>query len=361
MNITITRSQLFFLIVKTQIGIGLLSLPSKTQSTAKGDAWISVLVAGAVIQLLLLVYWHLNKRFPNHNLRQMTIRIFGSFPGKAVNLLYYGSFIAVAGYASALFIHLIQNWLLPLTPGWVLLLLFLSTSVYLALDNLRVIARFFVLSSVLLGLLILLSLATFAHGPHISNILPVGHSGVGQIFRGSENTFFTMLGFEVILYFFAQVEGNPAGLLKIVTLSNGFVTLFNAYFVFICLIGFSSIAIEQVNEPVIFLFKGLPNPLFDRLDLIFLTIWSIPMTTTIVAYLCLAGKSVTKSQSAYRRMVWISGALVFALGAFLSTLENLDVFGKWMEYEYLFMIAALPLLMWLISFLIKNDDRRGTA
>ncbi|WP_374992171.1 GerAB/ArcD/ProY family transporter [Paenibacillus sp. LHD-38] len=89
LNSTINRSQLFFLIIKTQIGIGLLSLPSKIQSSAKGDAWISVLVAGAAIQLLLIVYWQLLKKYPNHTLSEITVRVFGAYIGKTLNLIYY--------------------------------------------------------------------------------------------------------------------------------------------------------------------------------------------------------------------------------------------------------------------------------
>lgn len=361
MNTTINRSQLFFLIIKTQIGIGLLSLPSQIQSSAKGDAWISVLVAGAAIQLLLIVYWQLLKKFPNLTLSEITVRVFGAYIGKTLNLIYYVFFILIAGYASTLYVQLVQTWMLSMTPGWVLLLLIIGTGLYLALENLRVIARFFVLTSVLFGLLILISFLNFNNEVQVSNILPIGESGFVQILKGSEKTFFSMLGFEVILYFFAQVQGNQKGMLRVVSLANCFVTLFYAYFVFICLIGFSPKALEQVNEPVLYIFKGLSYQLFDRLDLIFLTIWIIPMTATIVSYLCLAGKSLTTNQSSYRRLVWISGLLVYLIGWYLSALENIDFFYKWLQYGYLIMIAPLPILLWLVSFFLKNNKKVGSA
>lgn len=361
MNTTINKSQLFFLIIKTQIGIGLLSLPAKIQGSAKGDAWISVLVAGAAIQLLLIVYWQLLKKFPNHTLSEITVRVFGAYIGKTLNLIYYVFFILIAGYASTVYVQLIQTWMLSMTPGWVLLLLIIGTGIYLALENLRVIARFFVLTSVLFGLLILISFLNFNNEVQVSNILPIGESGFMQILKGSEKTFFSMLGFEVILYFFAQVEGNRKGMFRVVTLANCFVTLFYTYFVFICLIGFSPKALEQVNEPVLYIFKGLSYQLFDRMDLIFLTIWIVPMTATIVSYLCLAGKSLTANQSSYRKLVWISGLLVYLIGWYLSTLENIDFFYKWLQYGYLIMIAPLPILLWLVSFLLKNNEKVGST
>ncbi|MBO7745829.1 GerAB/ArcD/ProY family transporter [Paenibacillus sp. MWE-103] len=357
MKQSITKAQLFFLIIKTQIGIGLLSLPSEMQHITKGDSWISVIVAGLVIQLVLVVYGKLLVKFPNETLSDITIRILGRYPGKAVNCVYYVFFVLIAAYATMLYVRLIKSWMLTLTPPWILFLLIIGTSLYLALDNLRVIARFFVLTSLLFIVLILISLLNFSNEVHLSYIMPVGQASVLTIFKGSERTFFAMLGFEITLYFFSQVDGGRKGIFGVISLANGFVTLFYAYFVFICLIGFSPKVLEQVNEPVLFLLKGLTYQLFDRLDLIFLTIWIIPMTATIVSYLCLAGKSLTAKQSSYRKLVWFSAGSVFAIGWYLSTLESTELVGKWFEYGYLIMIAAVPALLWFGSLLIK--DGRG--
>jgi spore germination protein (amino acid permease) len=360
-NLTITKSQFFFLIIKTQIGIGLLSLPSETERIAKGDSWISVIWAGVMIQLLLIVYWQLLKKFPNHTLSEIIVRMLGPYVGKAINLIYFAFFILIAAYASMLYVRLLNTWMLRITPVWVLLLLIIGTCLYLAIDNLRVIARFFVLSSVLIVVLLLISILSFSNEVHFTNILPIGQAGATQIFTGSEQTFFAMLGFEVTLYLFAQVEGNHKGMFRVMTLANCFITLFYAYFVFICLIGFSPKVLEMVNEPVLYILKGLSYQLFDRIDLIFLTIWIIPMSVTIVSYLCLAGKSLTRKHSSYRKLVWYSGGLVFLVGWYLSTVENVDLYSKWLEYGYLIMIAAVPVLLWLGSFLITNMKKVGST
>nr|WP_243865172.1 GerAB/ArcD/ProY family transporter [Paenibacillus lupini] len=360
-NLTISKPQFFFLIIKTQIGIGLLSLPSETERIAKGDSWISVIWAGVMIQLLLIVYWQLLKKFPNHTLSEIIVRMLGPYVGKAINVIYLAFFILIASYASMLYVRLLNTWMLRITPVWVLLLLIIGTCLYLAIDNLRVIARFFVLSSVLIGVLLLISILNFSNEVHFTNILPIGQAGATQIFTGSEKTFFAMLGFEVTLYFFAQVEGNHKGMFRIMTLANCFITLFYAYFVFICLIGLSPKVLEMVSEPVLYILKGLSYQLFDRIDLIFLTIWIIPMSVTIVSYLCMAGKSLSHKQSSYRKLVWISGGLVFLAGWYLSTLENVDLYSKWLEYGYLIMIAAVPVLLWLGSFLMTNMKKVGST
>jgi hypothetical protein len=117
----------------------------------------------------------------------------------------------------------------------------------------------------------------------------------------------------------------------------------------------------MVSEPVLYILKGLSYQLFDRIDLIFLTIWIIPMCVTIVSYLCMAGKSMSRNESSYRKLVWFSGGLVFLAGWYLSTLENVDLYSKWLEYGYLIMIAAVPVLLWLGSFLMRNMKKVGST
>lgn len=311
-----------------------------------------------VIQLLILAYWHLCSRYPGKNLSQMTVLFFGKYIGRAMNCIYYGFFVLIAGYACTLYVKLIKVWLLPLTPSWVLILLIIVIGIYLAVEDLRVIARFYQLASVLLFVLFAMSLATFVNDVHLSNVLPVGQAGISQIIKGSGKTFFAMLGFEVILFFTAQVKASPREVMKTLTLANCFVTLFYSYFVFICLIGFSQEALSKVKEPVLFLLRGLSFQLFDRLDLIFLSIWIIPMSTTIVSYLCLAGNTLTTTRRTYQRMIRFSGALILMLAIYMSTRESLDTFSKWMEYGYLIMIAAVPLLMWTMSFFLLSYHKR---
>jgi amino acid permease len=63
-----SRFQLFGFILQTQIGIGLLAFPYELHKASGVDGWISLLLAGGIIQLLLLAYIALCGRFPNRNL-----------------------------------------------------------------------------------------------------------------------------------------------------------------------------------------------------------------------------------------------------------------------------------------------------
>jgi spore germination protein (amino acid permease) len=359
---TITKFGLFIWMIKCQIGIGILSLPSEIYGSANGYSWVSILVAGAVIQLLLFVYAKLYERMPGRILSEMTIELFGAFVGRTINIVYFSFFMFIAGYAISLFVQLVHTWLLPKTPEPIILTLISGAFLYLSLQTLSAIERFFTFASMLFVLILLFSLTSFTHDMHISYLSPVGSSGLSGILAGSQNTFFAMIGFEVVLFLFARVHrenGHNVRFVPTMTAANVFVTLFYAYFVVLCLVSFSPRALKLLKEPVLFLFKGLSFQLADRLDLIFLTIWIFAMTSIFVGYLYMASRSLSPRSHSHRKFVWIGSVIVYALGYGMEKADAMEIISVWVQYGYFFMIGILPALLLAISYLTKPKVNRG--
>ncbi len=355
---SISKFQLFFLIIQSQVGIGLLSLPSDMYQSVDGDGWISTLIAGAAVQLLLLIYWALYKRFPNHNFSEMTIKLFGNIAGKAYNIFFGICCMVIAGLSSTLYTEMINIWLLPQTPKWALLVLIVATCLFLALEDIKIISRFFVVSSFLFAILILMSLLNLKEDMHVTYLLPIAKSNFLDIVKGSHHTFLSMIGFEIVLFAFTYVKSDTRGLLKVISFANLFVTILYTYFVLICLLSFSPNALKQLQSPLLFMLKGLAFRLVERLDLIFLSLWIVPMTTSIIAYLYIAGKSLSNNPRFYRKSVIVSSAVIFIAGYYLSTLEQLDQVSQWIQNSYFVVIGGVPAFMLLLSFLLKKVTKR---
>src|SRR5690625_2578234 len=84
----ITTFQLIFLLIHFQIGVGVITLPYDVYMKAKSDAWISILLTGVIIQLIILLYGALIKRFPSSNLYDIVQILFGRIFGKIFIILY---------------------------------------------------------------------------------------------------------------------------------------------------------------------------------------------------------------------------------------------------------------------------------
>ncbi|MGG3467404.1 GerAB/ArcD/ProY family transporter [Neobacillus pocheonensis] len=360
-NHSITKFQLFFILIQSQIGVGLLSLPNVVGKTAKGDGWISTLIAGVAVQIMLVIYWLLLKRFPNLIYTEITQKILGRFVGKMLNLFIYMNFILVGGLAAILFIKIINLWLLPLTPGWMISLLILIPCIYLTISDLRVMARFFVLATSLILLLFFTSFLSWFTPKEIQYILPIGGSGLKNILMGSKNSLLSMLGFEGLLFIFPFIIQNKKGVLKTVSMANISITLFYTYFFFLTIISFSTDQLVQMREPVINLLRGISYKMIDRIDLMFLSIWIVPMSTSVIAYLFFASKSMNVEKKNYTKVVLMNGFIIFLITLIPHDDAIITQFNKYVSYLNYGIVFIIPTLLLILSFLFNKHERSESA
>jgi spore germination protein (amino acid permease) len=355
-HISITKFQLFFILIQTQIGIGLLSLPNVVQKTAKGDGWISTIVAGVAVQLIITIFWLLLRRFPNCTYPEITQKVLGRFLGKFINLFVYMNFILLGGLVTILFVQLINLWLLPLTPSWVLSLIIVIASIYLTISNIRMIARFFVIASTLIILILFISLLSLFIPKEVQYIFPIGSSGVKNILMGSNNSLLAMLGFEGILFMFPFIMDNKKGVLKTISIANIFITIFYTYFIFITLITFSPDQLAQMREPILNLFRGVSYKMIDRMDLLFISIWIVPMTTSLIAYLYFASKSLNLEKKDYPKAVIINGIIIFFITLIPHEDKIITLFNKYVSYLSYAVVFIVPTLLLILSLLFKKHE-----
>ncbi|MDQ0202286.1 GerAB/ArcD/ProY family transporter [Neobacillus ginsengisoli] len=355
-NKKISKFQLYFLLIQCQIGIGVLSLPSVTQKTAKGDAWLSTIIAGIGIEVILVIYWLLLRRFPTSILTEVTEKILGKMVGRILNGFIYIYFVLVGSYALILCIRLTNRWILPLTPPWILALFIIIASLYLTIDDIRIVARFFTFASFLYIALIVISLFNFSHELDIHYVIPVGQSGLKNIMLGSNESLISMLGFEILLVIYPNIQNKEKGYLKTISFANLSVTTLYTYFVFINLISFSPRVIKQIKEPVLYMFRGLSSEIIDRLDLVFVTVWIVPMTTSVMAYLFMASKSLSKQKNSYSKIVVVNSLLIYAISLIPFDDEKLNQFSKFIQYLSYGLVFGAPLLLLLLSYMFKKQE-----
>src|SRR5699024_355603 len=136
--------QLFFLLVHVQIGVSVVTLPYDLFLVADGDGWISILIAGLVIQIYILLFAIVIKRYPNDHLFQISEKVFGKWVGKIFSFFYTIYFILLGVFILNKYALIISAWMMPLTPSWILISLVVVVSLYMGTAELPIIARFLV-------------------------------------------------------------------------------------------------------------------------------------------------------------------------------------------------------------------------
>ncbi|HIW32021.1 MAG TPA: spore germination protein [Candidatus Paenibacillus intestinavium] len=360
---SITTKQLFFVIFQAQIGIGLLSIPYSVHEHAKSDGWISVFFAGIGIQILIILLWVLLWGFKGKNFYEITVIVFGKYLGKCINLLYTIYFLLVLSLLALLFSDLLKRWILSYTPAPIVVLLLIAIGIYIGKNNLRVIARFYVLASGLVILSVILPWFSFGVNFQWEYLFPIGQSGLTNIVIGSHNAIVAMIGFEIIMVILPYVTGTYKQSLKSISMANMAVTLFYVYFMVSCYLVFSPEEIKIIPEPVLYILKAVSFRWVERMDLVFLSIWIIPMATSFITYVYLSSSGAANLFHKGRRKypVWYLMLFVFLAGLLFSSESEIAQFDKYVSYSSYIFMMLIPALTLLVSMIRKKFNYRSTT
>ncbi|MFC0523326.1 GerAB/ArcD/ProY family transporter [Pontibacillus salicampi] len=359
----ISRNQLFFVIVQTQIGVGVLSLPYDLHMEAKQDGWISLLIAGIIIQILIILFWLLSSRFPTSNYFEIIQRVLGKFLGKGLVFIYCIYFLGVILLILLLYAKIINAWLLPRTPLWITSLLMLSVSVYLAKDQLRIIARVYTFVSLLLGLLIAFLLFAIQDS-QLMYIFPVGDASLQELGGGVIKASISLLGYFIILVAYPYTEGTAPQRLKTISYANLFVVLFYAFTVIVSYTYFGTKEIEYITEPVLYLLKAFEMSFITRIDMFFLSIWIVSVATSVTTYLYIAGLGLANifNQPSHEHFTIIVGVVMFfittGLGVKYTTIQSVNSI---LSNAGLVASVGVPLIILFLSFLLNKKDRQESG
>ncbi|NQX71766.1 GerAB/ArcD/ProY family transporter [Paenibacillus alba] len=346
----ITSTQLAFFTIQTAIGEGALTLPYSLHTVSAGDGWISLILAGITSQIVIVLIWQICRKYPELTLIEILPKLVGKPIGMVISLLFVAYFTALASIVLLNYTKIISSWVFPTTPRWIIMTIMMFTTYYLAKESLRMIARFEVLMSSILVILMGLILFPLFKGNALY-LLPIGISGSWDIIKGVENAAIAMAGFELMFVVYPLIQSGERTILKTMMLSYSIVTLFYLLIVIACFIFFSSDELDIVPEPVLYMLKAVSFRFFERTDLIFLSFWITIVMTSIANYVFFAAASIqkllkVKQPSLVTLIVVIICWLLVVLPSDFLLIERLNA---WFSRVTLIMIYGLPILLFAIS------------
>lgn len=360
---SISVGQLAFFVLQTQIGVGILSLPFAVFNVAGSDGWISVLIAGLFVQFMIVAIWVLCRRFPGATLFEFIPKILGRLGGMILSFAYIGYFIAVASLILILVENIVKEWAFPNTPSWIIFACIIFSAIYLVKENLRIIARYHMLVSFSFIILIFLFLGVLNY-LNVLYILPLGGSGVLSIIKGSKEALLAMLGFDLLLVLFPLTQGKDIQRVKAVSLANLAVTIFYTFITISTLMFFSPEELKLVPEPVLYVLKALEYSVLERIDLVFLSVWILTVSTSFMSYLYIASYGITKISRLkhHKKVVPVVGAICFCIALIPGNDKfKIETWAKFISHAGLFFSVIIPILLLLIAtlFRIKGGGKKS--
>ncbi|MFX3625032.1 MAG: GerAB/ArcD/ProY family transporter [Ectobacillus sp.] len=347
----------FYLIHTMQIGVGILGFERYIAQPAGYDAWISIIVSGVSISVLLWIGYRILHRGQN-DLVAIHHDLFGKWVGGALSLYFILYFTAFVITVLRTYLEVIQIWMFPEVNIWVLTVVFLLLAHSFVTGGFRVVTGLCVLS--LLFTIPLLFLKYFPlKEAHFYNMLPVLNHSFKDILISAKKMTLNYLGFELIFIYYPFLK-EPKKSEKWAQ----FGLLFSmSIYLFTALVSFAYFNQDQLKSTVwatLTLWKVVDFPFLQRFEYMGIAIWLF----VILPNVCLsvwAASRVAKQLFAIPQRLALYPILlvVLAVSGLLMNREQIDRFntavsaiGFYTNYLY------FPLLYVLQTFIYKVRKRK---
>lgn len=345
------------MIVGTLVGIDFISIPRTAVQFAQQDAWLAVLVGGLLPLLVLVLIERLGRRFPNMDFIEMSQALFGKTVGSLLVIILSIHMLASTARVIVRFALMDSIYILPQTPLWVICLLLLLVSLYVASQGAKVVGRinelmfYLYLPTFLFFVTPLLSLADY------TNLMPLGGTGPANIARGSlmASLYFSRMEFLLVAYFMVTRKDE---VLKAGIWAVSFVVASYTLVAATALLVFGSESLSRQMSPLIGIFKAVRYPTVERLDQLFVAAWSVAARPAF-NMLCMSGFSLTRVFNLQTRRHLLLVLAIIGTGVFMLTFiprNTLDVliYSELFGYTYPMIGLGYPLLYHLAAALQRR-------
>jgi spore germination protein (amino acid permease) len=305
---------LFFIIYSSVIDVGMMYFQRDLVQDAGYDAWLSILIAAAVVHLLV---WMMYKILSSNNQPDTTIvslnrRYFGKMIGTGFNLVIalYFSFGAFCTFRT--YIEVVQIWIFPFMQMMPLTLVALVLIYYTVSGGFRTVTGLSFWATCSIFLFIAPLTMMVIPYLHPQNLLPILNHSTGQILKSAETMLPHFLGFEVLLVVYPFIEQKSKSQ-KWAQLA--IVTAIGMYML-VCLVAFMYYSQGQIIHtiwPTLNMISIVEFPLMQRIEYLVISIWFIKMLANISLSLWSSTRSLKLAVRANPRISLII-ILVFFIG-----------------------------------------------
>ncbi|KAB8131766.1 GerAB/ArcD/ProY family transporter [Gracilibacillus oryzae] len=253
---------IFFILFSSQMGEGILSFGRKITKIAGYDSWISVLITGFLVTLVIIVIWRLIP--PHEDLIDIHQTLFGKIIGNLLSFLFGIYLLVISMFVLRSYVEIIQVWFFPdLSLLWFYFIIYLLI-VYIVLGGFRIIVGFAFFSA-WIPLSLLFTVYTPFKTGHIENLLPILSTDYLNIIKAVEPIVSSFLGVELILLFAPFIRQFHKSR-KWAISANIYTTLLYLLIIIADFFYFSENQIQQLTWPALHVWKIVSLPFIERFE-----------------------------------------------------------------------------------------------
>ncbi|WP_027963811.1 GerAB/ArcD/ProY family transporter [Halalkalibacillus halophilus] len=337
---------LLLIIHTMQVGVGIAGLPRFIFAEAKQDSWISLLLAGIIIHIVVAIIIFVLRTYPNTDLLGVLSYCFGNIFGKILGMIFTFYFFLVFLSILLNYVEFVQVFIFPRMPSWFISLLLISLVFYAVYSGLRVavgtcIVFYFATFWIALLLIEPITMIEFDH------YFPIFHASPTEILEGARITTYSLLGFELLWLIYPFIQDQR----KIGRYAQGAVAITILYGLYVVIVSIGYFSADQLEEkiwPLLTMFKILSLPMFERFDILAVALWmmvilpNLIMFAWMISYSC---KRVCGFKQKHSLVAFLLVALI--ISSIVQKRENVNAFTTFIGeigfgFGILFPLLILP-------------------
>ena len=347
---SLSSSQYVFVIYKTQIGIGILTIPHYLFLSSGIDGWITIIFGWLVSVIISFLIINTLEKHPNETLFDLLPKYFGKWLGKMILFCWILYTLFAASYVFMYSIFLIKVWVLPNTDPILLGLLFLVPIYQITKHSLPMISRYPII------------LIT-AHNGLWLNLLPIMKDGWVPIFKSTPLTSLSFLGFEMAYLLYPRLQ-NKKFAYKGIFIANTMNAIVLIMVTILSFVRLSEAELSYAIWPTLDLIKLIRFPFLERLEIIFISAYIIILFMTVIPYLYMG---LTGTLQLFPKTIKMKPVLAVVLLIWMIILffpvigfQPIIYFKRWFSNLGYIFAFLFPIFLWLYSKVFWAN-RKGAA
>lgn len=268
----------YYLIISVQVGIGVLGFQRIIAKEAGYDAWISVILSGLLIHLIIFIIYKLLE-LGGGDFTSIHRMIFGRKLGGFLSSVFSLYYLIAAIVIIRTYIEVIQVWMFPDYKLFWSSVLIMGLIIYIIYGGFRTITGFSFLGTILPSYLVLTFLFTIPYSD-FHNLLPIFNHSWKEIMGGVFQMGLTVIGFETLLFYYPMIK-EPEKSKKYAHYAIITSTLF---YLFITLLSFSYFSENQIQNTIwatLTMWKVVQLPFVERFEYIGIANWGLVVLPNI--------------------------------------------------------------------------------
>lgn len=355
----INSSLLFFVVLSTQIGVGIHGFQRIVYLDAKHDAWISVLLAGAATSISAFFMIKTLDIYKLNDLYGIQLDVFGKWVGNFLNLLY--SLYCATAFFSILsnYIEVVHTWIFPNLDTWFITVTLLLIVIYTFTGGLRVMVGISFLTFILTIWLLPLLLFSYEFFEW-NNLSPVLETDIMGIFKGVKSMTFTIIGFEILNMIYPFVK-DKSNIKKYVHSGLVATTLIYTSILLISLAYFGGEQLSRLIWATLSLFNTVKFPFIERFEFVVVCFWMLIILPTLCFYLWASYRGTIRLVTIKAtKFGWIFSFLMLIASLLLTSRSQINSVNNSFSQIAFYVVFVYPVLLYMsVVFKRKFTSRKG--